>query len=224
MTADRRRPCRGCAWPCGRDGISSSESERSPAEMNSMGLPVTSMDGERAAAAGIAVHLRHDDAVEVDLLGKRRGNVDDILAGHGIDDHENLVGLDGVANARSASSIISLIDMQAARRVDDDDVAQVVDGVAHALGGDLDGVLAVAAIDTHVRSRRRASATGRPRRDDTRRRRRAGGCGPASSGGRRAWPQPSSCRSPARPTSMTTLGNPAAESVSCGRSCRPAAQ
>ena len=39
--------------------------------------------------------------------------------------------------------------MQAARRVDDDDVAQVVDGVLHAFLRDGDRVLPVAAIDTH---------------------------------------------------------------------------
>ena len=28
------------------------------------------LDGKRAAAAGVAVHLRHDDAVEIDSLGE----------------------------------------------------------------------------------------------------------------------------------------------------------
>ncbi len=44
-----------------------------------------------AAAAGVAVHLGHDDAVEVDALGERLDHVDDVLAGHGIDHHEDLI-------------------------------------------------------------------------------------------------------------------------------------
>ena len=40
--------------------------------------------------------------------------------------------------------------MQATRGVDDHDVAQVVDGIAHALRRNLDGILAVTAIDAHA--------------------------------------------------------------------------
>ena len=72
---------------------SSSESGFSPALMNLMGLPVTSRMRKRAAATGVAVHLRHDDAVEIDPLGEGRSHVHHVLAGHGVDDHEDLVGL-----------------------------------------------------------------------------------------------------------------------------------
>ena len=49
-------------------------------------------NGKGSAATGVAIHLGHDDAVEVDALGERLGNVHDVLTGHGINDHKDLVG------------------------------------------------------------------------------------------------------------------------------------
>src|SRR5262249_22195507 len=43
-------------------------------------------DGERRAAAGIAVELRQDDAMELELLVEDFRAVDGVLAGHAIDD------------------------------------------------------------------------------------------------------------------------------------------
>ena len=40
---------------------------------------------KRTAATGVTVELGDDHAVKVCALGKRRDDVDDILAGHGID-------------------------------------------------------------------------------------------------------------------------------------------
>ena len=129
---------------------SSSESGFSPALMNLMGLPVTCTDGKRAAATGVAVHLRHDDAVEVDALGERgapRSTTSwPVMASTTMRIWSGLTA----RLMASASSIISLVDVQAARRVDDDDVAQVVDGVLHAFLRDCDRVLPVAAIDAHA--------------------------------------------------------------------------
>ena len=110
------------------------------------GLSCDLLDGKRAAAASIAVHLRHDDAVEVDALGERSCHVHDVLACHRVDDHKDLVGLDGALDCLGFLHHL-VIDVQAARRVDDDDVAQVVDGVLHALLRDSDRVLPVAAVD-----------------------------------------------------------------------------
>ena len=113
------------------------------------GLAGDLADGERAAAAGVTVHLRHDDAVEVDLLckGSRRGN--GVLAGHGVDHQEDVVGLDRVAD-RHGLLHHGLVHMQAAGGVDDDDVAQVVDGVADGALGDRHRVCTVAAEDAHA--------------------------------------------------------------------------
>ena len=106
-------------------------------------------DGKRAAAAGVAVHLRHDDAVEIDAFGEGRGHVDHVLAGHGVDDHEDLVGFDRRLDGLGLFHHL-LVYVQAARRVDDDHVAQVVDGVLHAALGDGHRVLAVAAEHAHA--------------------------------------------------------------------------
>ena len=104
---------------------------------------------QRAAATGVAVHLRHDHAVEIDLLGEGLSHVHGILAGHGIDDHENLVGLHGGLDIGGLFHHL-FVDMQTTRRVDDDHVTQVVDGEAHALARDFHRILAVAAIDLHA--------------------------------------------------------------------------
>ena len=107
------------------------------------------LERQRAAATGVAVHLRHDHAVKIDLLGEGLSHVHGILAGHGVDDHENLVGLHGGLDVGGLFHHL-FVDMQTTRRVDDDHVAQVIDGEANALARDFHRVLAVAAIDFHA--------------------------------------------------------------------------
>ena len=72
-------------------------------------------------------------------------DVDDVLAGHGIDDHEDLVGLDGGLDVHRLLHHL-LVDLQATGRVDDHDVVEVVDGGPDGLRGHPDGVLAVATV------------------------------------------------------------------------------
>ncbi len=48
------------------------------------------LDGERRAAAGVAVELREDDAVEVDVLGEGLGDVDRVLAGHRVEHEQDV--------------------------------------------------------------------------------------------------------------------------------------
>ena len=112
------------------------------------GLSCDLLDRKRAATASVAVHLRHDDAVEVDALGERSCHVHDVLACHRVDDHEDLVGLDGALDRLGFLHHL-VIDVQAARRVDDDNVAQVVDGILHAFLRDGNRVLPVATVDAH---------------------------------------------------------------------------
>ncbi len=113
------------------------------------GLAGYLFDGKRAAAAGVAVHLRHDHAIEIDAVGKGLRHVNGVLAGHGIDHHVDLVrfnrGLDSLGFGHHV-----LIHVQAARRVDDDHVAQGIDGVAHAFLGDLHRVFALATVHAHA--------------------------------------------------------------------------
>ena len=106
-------------------------------------------DGKGAAAAGVAVHLRHDDAVEVDRLGEGLHDVHDVLAGHGIHHHEDLVGVRGVLDGLGLLHHVG-VHVQTARRVDDDHVAQVVDGVLDALARDGHRIAPVAAVDPHT--------------------------------------------------------------------------
>ena len=105
--------------------------------------------GQGAAAAGVAVHLRHDDAVEVHSAGEGLHDVHHVLAGHGVHHHEDLVGLHGLLDGLGLGHHV-VVHVQAAGRVDDDHVAQVVDGVLDALPGNGHGILAVAAVHAHA--------------------------------------------------------------------------
>ena len=59
------------------------------------------------AAAGVAVELGEDDAVEGERLVERLGGGDRVLAGHGVDDEERVVRLDGARRCAGPASIIS---------------------------------------------------------------------------------------------------------------------
>ena len=87
------------------------------------------LDRQRRAAAGVAVELGHDHAVELQRLVERLGAVDGVLAGHAVDDQVDLVRLD--ACGRSASSCVHqlVVDVQPAGRVENHDVGAVSLGV-----------------------------------------------------------------------------------------------
>ena len=83
------------------------------------------LDGQGRTAAGVAVHLGQDDAVEFQGIVERLGAVDGVLAGHGVADQVDLVGLD------HAVDLLQLVhrhlgDVQPAGGVEDDGVEQVV--------------------------------------------------------------------------------------------------
>ena len=96
-----------------------------------------------------AVELGDDHAVKVGALGEGRDDVDDILAGHGIDDHQHLIGLDGLLDIHGLLHHL-LVDLQTTGGIDDDYIAQVVDCLLDGTLGDIDRVLAVAAEDRHA--------------------------------------------------------------------------
>ena len=60
------------------------------------------LDAQRGAAAGVAVELGHHDAVELHGLGELLGDVDGVLAGHRVDDEQDRVRLDRVADVARA--------------------------------------------------------------------------------------------------------------------------
>ena len=105
--------------------------------------------GECAATAGVAIELGHDDAIEVHALGEGLNHVHDVLAGHGVDHHEDLVGLDGLLDGDRLLHHL-LVDLKAASGIHNHDVVQVIDSLVDGLGGNLDRVLAVTAIDRHA--------------------------------------------------------------------------
>ncbi len=51
------------------------------------------LDAERGAAAGVAVELRHDHAVDRQRGVERLGHADGVLTGHRVDHQERVVGL-----------------------------------------------------------------------------------------------------------------------------------
>ena len=113
------------------------------------GLARHRTNGEGAAATRVAVELGHDDAVEVHALGEGLDHVHDVLAGHGVNHHEDLVGLDGLLDGHRLLHHL-LVDLQAAGRIHNHDVVQVVHRLADGLRGNLDRVLAVATEDRHA--------------------------------------------------------------------------
>lgn len=96
-------------------------------------------DGERGTASGVAVELGEHDTVEADAVAEGLGGVDRVLTDHGVDDEEDLVGADGVADVRGLLHQL-LVDAEAAGGVDDHDVVQLGPCVLDRVLRDLDRV------------------------------------------------------------------------------------
>ena len=112
----------------------------SPVEANRIGLPVTALTLKRGAAAGVAVELGQDHAVELRDLGELLGDVDRVLAGHRVHDQQHDVRLDALLDVRQLLHQ-RLVDVQAAGRVDDQDVLAVALGLVERPAGDVHRVL-----------------------------------------------------------------------------------
>ena len=82
----RMRPARRSGWN------SSKSASFSPVRREGDGLADDLLDAEGGAAAGVAVELGEDDAVERERLVEALGHGDGVLAGHGVDDEERVVG------------------------------------------------------------------------------------------------------------------------------------
>ncbi len=111
----------------------------SPVPMNLIGLPVTALTRERRAAAGVAVELGEHDAGDVEVFVEGLGGVDRVLAGHRVDDEQDLVRLDRLFDGLELVHE-RLVDMQAAGRIEEDHVVAVPDGVGDGGLGDIDRV------------------------------------------------------------------------------------
>ena len=157
--------------------------------------------GEGGAAAGVAVHLGEDDAVELHLLLELQGHVDRVLAGHGVEHQQDVVRLDRVADAHQLVHEL-LVDVQAAGGVDDEHVAPLAPRPLHPVLGDVHRVgLGALVVDRHAQLLAQGSSAGRRRPGGRRRRPPGPGSCPARAGSwpacRRRW----SCPSPAGPPS-----------------------
>ena len=111
----------------------------SPVEANMTGLPVIERDRQRRTTAGVAVELGEDDAVVADAVEEGLRGGDGVLADHRVDDEEDLVGLDGVADVGGLLHHLG-VDAEAAGGVDDDDVVELALGLLDRGAGDVDGV------------------------------------------------------------------------------------
>ena len=82
-------------------------------------------DRQRGAAAGVAVELGEHHAVEADAVEERLRGRDRVLADHRVDDEQDLVGLDRVADVRGLLHHLG-VDAEPAGGVDDHDVVQLL--------------------------------------------------------------------------------------------------
>ena len=125
------------------------------------GLAGDLADRQGGATAGVAVELGQDDAGEVDAIAERLGGDDGVLADHGVDDEEDLVGVDGVADVGGLLHQ-DLVDAQATGGIDDDHVVLVDAGMLDAAARDVDGItvagahLVLVRVDGGARVRREA--------------------------------------------------------------------
>ena len=85
-------------------------------------------DRQGRATAGVAVELGQHDAVEADAVEERLRRVDRVLADHRVDDEQDLVGVDRVADVGGLLHQLG-IDAQPAGGVDDHDVVHLLVGV-----------------------------------------------------------------------------------------------
>ena len=81
-----------------------------------------SADGERRAAAGIAVHFREDDAGDAELLVELVGRLHRVLTGHGVRDEQNLAGVKLFLELPQLLHEL-LVDVQAAGGIYEENVA-----------------------------------------------------------------------------------------------------
>ena len=98
------------------------------------------LHGEGCAAAGVAVHLGEDDAGEAEALVEGLGHVYGLLPEGGVGYEENLVWLDlGLEALEFADECV--VDLEAARGVEEDEVGAELLGLFPAVAGDAGNVL-----------------------------------------------------------------------------------
>ena len=114
------------------------------------GLADDGLDGQGRAAAGVAVHLGEDDAVEVQAVVEGLRRLHGVLAGHRVHDEQRLRGLDGLVQGGNLVHQL-LVHGQAAGGIDDDHAVALGFRLADGVLGDLDRILlAVLGVHRHA--------------------------------------------------------------------------
>ena len=181
----------------------------SPVDANRIGLPVTALTDSAAPPRASPSSLDMTTPSNCDGLGELLGDVDGVLAGHRVDDEQDVAcGLTAL-RIFASSSISSSSTCRRPRGVDDQDVLAVASWPGRAPSGDLDRVLVGALLvdvapawPPTLTSCSTAAGPVDVAGGDARPTSRAPRAGSA-----RAWPWRSSCPSPAgRPCRITVGG------------------
>ena len=100
------------------------------------------LDRQSRTAAGIAVQLGHDHAVQTQTLIEGLSHVHGLLTGHGIYYQQDLMGLHIALDIPQLLHEL-FINLQAACRIDDDDIIGMALGIRQSLFGDSHGICAL---------------------------------------------------------------------------------
>ena len=120
-----------------RSGWKTSKSSSfSPVDANRIGCAGDVPHRQRRTTAGVAVELGQHHAGDADAVAERLGGGDRVLADHRVDDEDDLVGVDRVADVGGLLHHLG-VDAEPAGGVDDDDVAHRPPGVLDRVAGDL---------------------------------------------------------------------------------------
>ena len=120
------------------EGLNVGELFADAAELD--GLACYRAHRERRAAAGVAIQLGENHAVDVQLLVEGLGHVHRVLAGHGIHHQEDFLGLHGFLDAGQLVHQLG-VDVQAAGGVDNQHIPLVVAGVIDSFPGGFHRIL-----------------------------------------------------------------------------------
>src|SRR5215208_726069 len=101
------------------------------------------VDRERGAAAGVAVHLRQDDAGDAERAVEALRDLHRVLPRHAVGDEQDLVRARLFLQSRQLPHHL-VVDLEAAGGVDDDDAVAGALGLVHAVPDDAGDVLRVA--------------------------------------------------------------------------------
>ncbi len=114
-------------------------------EANRIGFPVTALTDSAAPPRASPSSLLITTPSNCTASAKLLGDVDGVLTGHRVDDEQDVVRADGLADVHELGHQL-LVDVQATARVDDQHVLALLPGLLERPGGDLDRIAVGAAL------------------------------------------------------------------------------